>query len=92
MSTTRGELIREKLNVLKADLEKLGITDYEMFDVETLDLADIVFLLSITFQGVDTEPGIKKIIIDTMQTKGVKPHEFGIELIYKFVVWFKELQ
>ena len=61
--TTRATLILKKIQELETCIKDLNLgEEYEMMDYRTQDLADIVFLLSITFQGVNTEEEIIKII------------------------------
>jgi hypothetical protein len=58
MTQTRGELITEKISILQDNLKPYMMN--KMFSLEDYDLADIVYLLSVTFMNINTEDEYKQ--------------------------------
>ena len=84
MAQTRGELITEKISILQDNLKPYMIN--KMFSLEDYDLADIVYLLSVTFMNINTEDEYKQKIKELILLQEPKFDQF--EKIYPFVLEF----
>ena len=91
--TTRAQLILERINTLKLDLEKLNLKEYSEFIFDSqYDLCDVVFLLSMTFNQVNDLQEIENIIRNGISSRNLPYNLRALEEIRDFVVWFKKLQ
>ena len=89
---TRAELIQNKIDLLKQDLEKLNLPkEYSTFLNVDLDLCDIVYLLSMTFHPINDLPQIESIIVKNILSQGLESNQNAVQLIKEFIVWFKKL-
>lgn len=89
--TTRKELITEKLINLQNNLQPYLTNN--MFSLADYELSDIVFLLSITFQTINTEDEYKQKIKELilMQEPKFTQFETVFPFIIEFIIWFKKL-
>ena len=91
---TRKTLIVEKYGALEVELRKY--LSAELFpSLDTVDVCDLVYLITITFIGVDSEEQYRVKIRELLDSHGVKVEEaaFGVvaPLIAYFVGWLKKL-
>ena len=91
---TRKTLIVERYGALEVELKKH--LDAELFpSLDSVDIADLVYLITISFLGVDTEEQYNAKIQELMDGNGVKVDAptFAIvaPLIQAFVSWMKQL-
>jgi hypothetical protein len=91
MAQTRGELITEKISILQDNLKPYMIN--KMFSLEDYDLADIVYLLSVTFMNINTEDEYKQKIKELILMQEPKFDQFEkvYPIILQFILWFKQL-
>ena len=89
---TRAQLIQNKIDLLKQDLEKLNLPkEYAAFLNSDMDLCDIVYLLSMTFHPINDLPQIESIIVKNILSQGLEVNQNAVQLIKEFIVWFKKL-
>ena len=91
MSKTKGEAITEKLDKLKIDLAPY--VDVKVFDTNEYELSDIVFLLSITFNNLNSEDEYKLKIKELILAQDPKFNNFDAvyPLLIEFIIFFKSL-
>ena len=90
--TTRAQLIQNKIDLLKQDLEKLNLPKgYVAFLNSEMDLCDIVYLLSMTFHPINDLPEIESIIVKNILSQGLEINKDAVLHIKYFIVWFKNL-
>ena len=93
--STRRELIINTYKTLEKDLKT--VFDDELFpDIEEIDLADIIFLLTFIFLGIETVEAYEKKIDEIIESKNIVTTDDNKRLIYpkiiKFICWLKQLQ
>ena len=93
--TTRRDLIIDKYKKLEEEL-KTVITDDIFPDIETIDLADIIFLLTFIFLGIDTVGEYERKIDEIMESKNIVTTDENRRLMFpkiiKFICWLKNLE
>jgi hypothetical protein len=94
MTTTRKTLIVEKYSVLEAELRKHFSA--ELFpSLDSVDVADLVYLITMLFVGVDSEEQYRVKIRELMDANGAKVGDEAflvvVPLIAEFVAWMKQL-
>lgn len=92
MTTTRRELITQKFHALVTSMEKY--TDEHIFpSLEDIDVADLVYFISITFLGVQDDKGCRERLKDIIETHDIKLTKEAFEGIYPcvkdFLDWLK---
>lgn len=94
MTTTRRELITEKYNALG---EKMKIyTDEQIFpSLEDIDVADLVYFISITFLGVQDDAGCRERLKDIIETHRIVLTREAFNGVYPcvkdFLDWLKSI-
>jgi SpoVK/Ycf46/Vps4 family AAA+-type ATPase len=88
---TRGEIITEKLKILETNLKPYMMNS--MFSLQDYDLADIVFLLSVTFKDINTEDEYKQKLKELILLQEPKFDQFEKvnPIIIEFIIFFKGL-
>ena len=92
--TTRKELIVEKYLLLETELKQY-VTDDIFPSLDTIDVADLVYYITLIFLGVTTDEQYKIKIRELLITNGIKISDTNIgiiiPLIQSFVEWMKAL-
>ena len=92
--TTRKELIVEKYLLLEAELKKY-VTDDIFPSLDCIDVADLVYYITLIFLGVTTDEQYRIKIRELLITNGIKISDTHIgiiiPLIQSFVEWMKAL-
>lgn len=92
--TTRKTLIVERYGALEVELKKH--LDAELFpSLDSVDVADLVYFITLTFVGVDSEEQYGAKIRELMDGNGVKVDGPTFDIvappIREFVAWMKLL-
>ena len=92
--TTRKTLIIERYGALEVELKKH--MKAELFpSLDSVDIADLVYFITLTFVGVDSEGQYSAKIRELMDGNGVKvdgpTFDIIVPLIRNFVAWMKLL-
>ena len=92
--TTRKELIVEKYLLLETELKKY-VTDDIFSSLDSIDVADLVYYITLIFLGVTTDEQYRIKIRELLITNGIKISDINIgiiiPLIQSFVEWMKAL-
>ena len=92
--TTRKELIVEKYLLLETELKKY-VTDDIFPSLDCIDVADLVYYITLIFLGVTTDEQYRIKIRELLTTNNIKISDTNIgiivPLIRDFVKWMKEL-
>lgn len=99
MIQTRATLIVEKYNTLQKELESIlgkKDTDAALFpSLDDIDLSDLVYFVTITFVGLETEEQFRKEITSLVSCHGFsvtdKQMEKLVPKILLFVIWLRDL-
>jgi hypothetical protein len=92
--TTRATLLTEKYNALTAKLKTFF--DAELFpSLDSIDVADLVYFITISFLNVNTDDGFHDKITDLITCHGFKITDEQlitvVPLIRDFVLWLRDL-
>jgi hypothetical protein len=92
--TTRRELITLKYNLLGQKMKKY--TDEQIFpSLEDVDVADLVYFISITFLGVQDDEGCRERLNDIIETHNIKLTREAFNGVYPcvkdFLDWLKSI-
>ena len=94
MSVTRKDLIIEKFTLLEKELKPL-FKGTIFPSLEEIDLADLVYYITITFLGIDSESQYNEKIQDLMKSNKFEVTEKVLgeisPKIIEFVSWLKQL-
>ena len=77
--TTKGEILKEKYLALEADLKQY-VSVGLLPSLDTLDLADVTFLLANMFIGIETDEQYNAKILELIELNGVTIEDKKIEL------------
>ena len=92
--TTRKEMIVDKYLLLETELKKY-VTDDVFPSLDTIDVADLVYYITLIFLGVTTDEQYRIKIRELLTTNDIKISDANIgiivPLIQDFVKWMKEL-
>ena len=92
--TTRKELIVNKYLLLETELKKY-VTDDIFPSLDSIDVADLVYYITLIFLGVTTDEQYRIKIRELLITNGIKISDINIgiiiPLIQSFVKWMKAL-
>ena len=92
--TTRKEMIVDKYLLLETELKKY-VTDDIFPSLDTIDVADLVYYITLIFLGVTTDEQYRIKIRELLTTNDIKISDANIgiivPLIQDFVKWMKEL-
>ena len=92
--TTRKELIVAKYLLLETELKKY-VTDDIFPSLDSIDVADMVYYITLIFLGVTTDEQYRIKIRELLITNGIKISDINIgiiiPLIQSFVEWMKAL-
>ena len=92
--TTRKELIVDKYLLLGTELKKY-VTDDIFPSLDSIDVADLVYYITLIFLGVTTDEQYIIKIRELLITNGIKISDINIRiiipLIQSFVEWMKAL-
>ena len=91
---TRRELITEKYNVLGEKMKKY--TDEQIFpSLEDIDVADLVYFISMTFLGAQDDEGCRERLNDIIETHNIKLTVEAFNGVYPcvkdFLDWLKSI-
>lgn len=91
---TRATLITEKYTILTNELKTFF--DAELFpSLDSIDIADLVFFITVSFLNVNTEDQFTDKIIDLITSNGFKITDKQmvrvVPLIQEFVLWIRAL-
>lgn len=91
---TRMILITQKYEKLTTELKEFF--DAELFpSLDTIDVADLVFFITLNFVGIEKEEDFHEKITDLITCNGFKITEKQMEkvvpLISEFVLWLRQL-
>ena len=91
--TTRAELIIEKLKNLEQNLKPYMMNSMFSLEDSGYDLADIVYILSVTFMNINTEIEYKQKIKELILMQEPKFDQFDkvYPIVLAFIVFFKSL-
>lgn len=92
--TTRASLITEKYIALTTELK--NYFDAELFpSLDDIDVADLVFFITMNFVGIEKQQEFHEKIIDLITSNGFKITDCQlvkvVPLISEFVLWLREL-
>ena len=93
MTTRRAQIVK-RYTALEAELKKY--IDVALFpSLDDIDLADVVFLITTTFLGVDSQDQYTEKIRDLVASNGIKMTDETLSkvtpMISDFVHWLKAL-
>ena len=92
--TSRRVKIVDKYRLLEAELKKY-VTDDIFPSLDSIDVADFVYYITLIFMGVTTDEQYRIKIRELLITNGIKISDTNIgiiiPLIQSFVKWMKEL-
>lgn len=92
--TTRKALIIQKYTALEAEL-KLYIKDEIFPSLDSIDVADLVYIITMLFLGIDTPDAYDLKITELIQTNKISMTDDVYSkispLIIEFIVWLKSL-
>ena len=92
--TTRKELIVDKYLLLETELKKY-VTDDIFPSLDSIDVADLVYYITLIFLGVTTDEQYRIKVRELLTTNDIKLSDTNIgiiiPLIRDFVKWMKEL-
>lgn len=94
MTTTRASLITEKYGILTNELK--NYFDAELFpSLDSIDIADLVFFITMNFIGIEQHEDFHEKIIDLITCNGFKITDEQmvkvVPLIRDFVLWLRVL-
>jgi hypothetical protein len=92
--TTRRELITTKYNLLGEKMRKY--TDEQIFpSLEDIDVADLVYFISITFLGAQDDKGCRERLNDIIAAHDIKLTKEAFNGVYPcvkdFLDWLKSI-